>query len=188
MLTDPIRKKDQLKKLADYWLEQGNYRNYVFIVLGAFTALRVGDLLRLRWDDVYNKNTNRCYSHFTVKEEKTGKKRTIALNRQAAKALLLYYPHRHSEYLFGGIRSGDFAIGRNQAWRIMKHTVSKVPVDGNISCHSLRKTTGYHMWKAGIMPALIMDIYNHSSYEVTKRYLGIAQDERDSAYLRLKLF
>jgi hypothetical protein len=27
-----------------------------------------------------------------------------------------------------------------------------------------------------------MDIYQHSSFEITKRYLGIEQDERDSVF------
>jgi len=27
-----------------------------------------------------------------------------------------------------------------------------------------------------------MDLYNHSSFYITKRYLGISQDERDSIF------
>ncbi len=30
-----------------------------------------------------------------------------------------------------------------------------------------------------------MDIYNHSSYRVTKHYLGIEQDERDSVFCEI---
>ena len=42
----------------------------------------------------------------------------------------------------------------------------------------MRKTFGYYAWKYGTPPAVLMDIYNHSSYEITKRYLGIKQDDK----------
>jgi hypothetical protein len=36
--------------------------------------------------------------------------------------------------------------------------------------------------------AVIMDIYNHSSFAVTKRYLGVCQDDRNQVYLNMSFF
>lgn len=39
----------------------------------------------------------------------------------------------------------------------------------------------------GVPPALIMSIYNHSSLEITKRYLSIDQDDKDEVFLNMNL-
>ena len=39
----------------------------------------------------------------------------------------------------------------------------------------------------GIPPVLLMNIYNHSSYEITKHYLGIDQSEKDDVYRTITL-
>ena len=122
-------------------------------------------------------------------EKKTGKTKTIALNKQIIKALRLYFPYRRSAYLFANNRKDGHAICRVQAWRIVREAAEAVGVQGKIACHSLRKTFGYQAWKSqAVSPVVLMEIYNHSSYAVTKRYLGVAQDDLDKAYLGMALF
>ena len=75
-----------------------------------------------------------------------------------------------------------------QAWRIIHAAVEALGIAGKIACHSLRKTWGYHAWNKGISPVVIMTIYNHSSFKVTMKYLGVEQDDLNEAYLKMELF
>ena len=158
------------------------------IILGVHTALRITDLLQLKWCDVYDEERGKFRSHIVLTENKTGKQQTIALNPKAVDALLLYLPHRRGEYIFVSNRKDERPIGRVQAWRIVHGAADAIKAVGRIACHSLRKTFGYFAWKAGVLPVMLMDIYNHSSFEITRRYLGITQDDRDKVYLNMELF
>ena len=185
--TEPIRDKNELHAMAEYFREKGEFRNYALIVLGACTALRISDLLKLRWSDVYDEERGRFRVHIALTEQKTGKDKVIALNERAVYALRCYFPYRRGAYIFASQKS-DRPIDRSQAWRIVHEAATAVGATGHISCHSLRKTFGYHAWTSGVSPVVIMDIYNHSNYEITKRYLGVAQDDLDKAYLGMDLF
>ena len=186
--AEPIRDQKQLHRLAEYWFSRGNYRNYALIVLGAHTALRIGDLLRLKWNDVYDEKNERFRSHITLTERKTGKLHIIALNVKAIEALNLCLTRRRGRYIFAGNRENEKPISRVQAWRVIRAAAEAIKAAGRIACHSLRKTFGYFAWKMGIMPIMIMDLFNHSSFKITRRYLGITQDDRDAVYLNMALF
>lgn len=184
--TEPIRDKEQIKALADYFLKQGQMRNYVMLIMGIYTATRISDLLNLKWDDVYNPIAKCFRQHLILFEHKTGKRRAIAINEKVVHALSIYMPCRKSEYIFDNGRGKP--LSRVQAWRIMHDATKEIGLEDTIACHGLRKTWGYHAWTSqAVSPVVIMDVYNHSSYDVTKRYLGVEQDDLDKAYLGMKL-
>ena len=64
--TEPIRNKQQLHDMAEYFRSRGEFRNYNLVVLGVYTALRIGDLLRLRWTDVYDEKRQRFHTRITI--------------------------------------------------------------------------------------------------------------------------
>lgn len=186
--TYPIKNEKQLEKFKDYYLTQKPvYRNYAMIILGLNTAFRIGDLLNLKWKDVFCRKAGHFREHICVIEQKTGKERIVAVNTAVANVLENLQNHFNNtdeeQYLFPSIRKPEIPLSRSQAFRIIKEAAEYAEIEECISCHSLRKTFGYRAWKQGVQPAVLMDIYNHSSYRVTKRYLCIEQEDRDRVYL-----
>ena len=187
--TQPIRDKESLQKLKNFYKTQKpNPRNYAIIVLGLNTALRISDILNLTSEMVYDHNKVR--EHIVVKEHKTGKINRILLNREVRKALNLY---RHflvksaaykagNPYLFPSPYVSQRPLSRYQVYRMIRNAAESVEIQEKVSCHSLRKTFGYRAWKQGADPIVIMLIYNHSSFDITKRYLCIEQDDKDKIY------
>ena len=189
--TEPIRSKSDLRSMSSYFKLRGLFRNNAMIVVGAHTALRISDLLALTWADVYDERSHKFRKRFTIREHKTKKVKTVTLHPKAMEALQLLFEHRRldSDYIFASNRKDGRAISRIQAWRIIHTAVEKLHITGTIAPHNLRKTFGYHAAvEESMSPVLLMEIYNHSSFEVTKRYLGLRQEELDGAYLSVSLF
>ena len=190
--TQPIRSKQLLHDFKDYYFtQQPNFRNYTIILIGLNTALRINDILHLTWGDVYCTEHSRFYTHLLITEKKTGKETRILINRELQKTLQSYRKTLSSvtdtDYLFPSPRKITSPLSRYQAYRIVRRAAEQVGIDDVVRCHSLRKTFGYHAWKMGTPPALLMEIYNHSSFQITKHYLGIEQDDKDAVFRDIQL-
>jgi len=184
--AQPIRTKHQVRNLTEYFLRLGQLRNHILIILGLNTALRISDLLRLTWDDVYDFERGCIKTIISITEKKTKKSKVIALNKHVINALLLYAPGaaQRGRFLIENSRTGK-AISRIQAYRVIRTAADALHFQNRVSCHSLRKTFGYFAWKSGVSPVILMEIYNHSSLAVTRRYLGVTQDDKNEVYLNL---
>ena len=164
-----------IRKLA----KDNNYKMSLFIALGCFTGLRVSDILNLRWFQILG------VDEFIIIEKKTSKKRTLRLNPQLQQHIQECYEHINPIGVKAPILvSQKGTIFTIQAInRILKDIKKKYKVKiKNFSCHSLRKTFGrqvYNMNSENSELALVklMELFNHSSVSITKRYLGLRQEE-----------
>ena len=169
-----------IRKLA----KDNNYKMSLLIALGCFTGLRISDILALRWNQILG------VSEFTIIEKKTGKKRIIRLNPQLQKHIQECYRHIQpigdKAPILVSQKGTTFSIQAIN--RTLKDIKKKYKVKiKNFSCHSLRKTFGrqvYNMNSENSELALVklMELFNHSSVAITKRYLGLRQEELLGTY------
>lgn len=186
-MVEPIRDPKQINVMRNY-LKGKSLRDYALFSVGINVALRISDLLKLQWKDVLENNE---FKVINLKEGKTKKTRNIQLNKVAQKALreLLEDLEAHcvDDYIFRSREGENQPISRQQALNILKDAAKAVKIKENVGTHTLRKTWGYQAWKNGFNPALIMETLNHSNLNVTKRYLGIRQDDINDLYERLNI-
>ena len=164
-----------IRKLA----KDENYKMSLLIALGCFTGLRISDILALRWEQILSTE------EFTIIEKKTGKKRVLRLNPQLQQHIRECYEQIQPIGLKAPIlvsqKGTVFTIQRINV--ILKEIKRKYRLKvKNFSCHSLRKTFGrqvYNMNSENSELALVklMELFNHSSLAITKRYLGLRQEE-----------
>ena len=169
-----------IRKLA----KDGSYKMSLLIALGCFTGLRISDILALTWEHILSTE------EFTITEKKTGKRRTLRLNTQLQQHILECYEHiqplKVQSYILVSQKGTVFTIQRINV--ILKEIKKKYRLKvKNFSCHSLRKTFGrqvYNMNSENSELALVklMELFNHSSIAITKRYLGLRQEEILEAY------
>ena len=178
---------NEAMQLVDRMFEQGEYRNALLVAAGCYLGLRISDLLRLRWADILSEE-------FILEEQKTGKVRTLRVNsslqRFAASCRKQMGNPSVEDYIFVSERGGK-PISR-QAVDVMLKKVKygyRVRSAKVFSSHTLRKTFGRRVWlqecekgRGAQALLLLCDVFNHSSVSITKRYLGIRQEEILSVY------
>ena len=72
------------------------------------------------------------------------------------------------------------------AYCILNKGAQAVGIKEPIGTHTLRKTFAYWAYKQGTSLELIQKILNHSSANVTLRYIGITQEQIDDVYRKME--
>lgn len=151
-------------------------RDRFLFMMGINTGLRVSDIVGLQVQHV-TKERN------VIIEQKTRKKRVVTIRGQFRNEVDEYIKGmKHEDYLFPSRRSDGKAphITPTQVYRQLVKAGKMIDRD-DIGTHTMRKTFGYHYYKRTKDVALLMEIFNHSAPSITKRYIGITQEEIDES-------
>lgn len=178
--VEPLRTTEEIKNMRES-LKQTLYpkRNLLLFNLGINTGLRISDIVDLRIEDVKYKTS------IKIKEKKTNKFKTVYLYSIMADIADYLEDKPDAGYLFESRRKGR-PISTIQAYRILQKAGDACGYD-YIGTHTLRKTFGYHYYKKTKDIATLMKIFNHSSQSVTKRYIGINEEEIENSLKEFKL-
>lgn len=170
--------------------KDGDYRMSLMVGCGCFFGLRISDLLALRWSQILN------VDKFTIIEKKTGKRREISINSgfrehitDCYNALNVRDADTHC-FLnrYGGVISIQMINRRFKTIRSMY----RLPIQ-NFSSHTLRKTFSRRVWEnensqgRGEQSLVVLsELLNHSSVAITRRYIGLRQEELGEVYQTLQ--
>lgn len=173
--VEPIKNTRDINKIKQYLYGKENKRDYCIFVVGINVGLRAGDLLSLKTNDVTDGNT--IFDTVTIKEQKTGKTRNFALNKNAKEAIQLYInslaDYELNDYLFKSRKGGH--LGVRPLHHIIKTLTKDLGIKGNFGTHTLRKTMAYHRYINNVPLETLQKLLNHSSSAITLRYIGITQ-------------
>lgn len=156
-----------------------NYRISLLIGCGIFFGLRISDLLRLTWNMLLNSE-----SKFVLIEKKTGKRREVKINKEFQK----HIKDCHEALQIKNMDEPCFLSTKGKPYSVQwinlllkelkDHYNLKIK---HFSTHSLRKTFGRKVFESSDNAELalvkLMELFNHSSVAITKRYLGLRQEE-----------
>ncbi|NSP68895.1 site-specific integrase [Enterococcus faecalis] len=197
-IVEPIREKNQINAMKAI-LSSGKMgeRNVLLFSIGINTAYRISDLRRLKLSDVLAVSRGRVIAkeRLEMKEKKTGKHNSIIISNKLRKQILEYvnnnFPNQVANqefnyYLFPSRKGSDQPLSRQALWAVLSNAASNIGLK-NIGSHSMRKTFGYFLYKNGTHIEIIQELLNHSSQRETLRYIGITQEDKDTAVMSLDL-
>lgn len=175
---------NQAMNLVRNLFNDGKYRISLLIAMGSFWGLRISDILSLKWENVYD------LSEFEVIEKKTKKTREIKINSQLKQHIKDCHtricPRFLDEHIFISQKGTVYSIQRINV--ILKDLRTKYNLKiKNFSTHSLRKCFGREVFNrsegnAELAIMKLSQLFNHSNPAITRRYLGITQEELLDTY------
>jgi integrase/recombinase XerD len=158
---------------------QMGFRSMVIIELGLSTGIRVGEMSKLKVDDLQLK---RGQNSLIVRSGKGGKTRVVQFGVNLKNIILEYLEYRksESEYLFASERQEFMSVSALQ--KVFKKEAKAADLPARYSIHALRHTFCTLAYKAsGYNLRLVSIMAGHASPQVTAVYAAVMNPDIEKA-------
>jgi integrase len=182
MKVEPIIDLRKIKSIKKLLADQP--RNRLLFTMGVNSGLRVQDILTLKVSDV---RSCKIGDRVCLKEKKTGKENIFIMNKEIKIALdehLATSKLKDENFLFKSRKGKDYPLTTYAVTMMVQRWCDDINLQGNFGAHTLRKTWCYHQRKTfGVSWEVLAKRLNHSSPSVTRRYLGVQEEEVEEILL-----
>ncbi|MDD4279210.1 MAG: tyrosine-type recombinase/integrase [Candidatus Sumerlaeales bacterium] len=195
--VQPLEHYDQIAQLFQYLKKEKRYRDYALITTGLATGLRISDLVRLTFSDVFASISQREFKPtIAIHQKKTGKPTVTQYDEMVITPIIIVaitkyldkttWMHEPSDALFAS-REGTASshISESQGWRIVKGAIEDAGVPIKAGSHTLRKTflnianaighSSKISMNNGSVLSDVMVLAGHSKISTTLRYTTLAK-------------
>lgn len=169
---------EEYQRLISNLEEDKKYKWAIYCLMSFCLALRISDILRLKWKHILD------HKGIVVTERKTGKTKYVPIGSKTSE-------HIHKLYEMSGKPSMESYIFPNKYGKPMsrqyvnkelKNWKGKYSLKlGNFSSHTFRKTFGRYVYnkmgKTQESLVYLNRVFRHSSIATTMIYLGIRDEE-----------
>jgi integrase len=168
---EPIRDKNKIREMKEWILINKPYKYYMLFYININIGTRIGDTLRLRKMDVWNKEEIRIVT------QKTNREVIIPISNSVQKEINKYTDKMaDSDFLFQSREGENKSITPQMAHNILKEAAENCGIQ-HWGTHSMRKSFGYHYYSKTKDVYFLMRLFGHSSQHQTLDYIGITNDE-----------
>lgn len=164
----------------------GDFKFALLMSIGSYTGLRISDLLKLRWNEILEKD------FLEVTETKTGKFRKIKINTNLKDSIERIFLKNNNPSIDDYVFLNRFETSTistqyiNKKLKLLAKEYKLCKNPERIKSHSLRKSFGRRVFENNDNSErsliLLSEMFNHSNIKTTKIYLGIRDKEIFDVY------
>ena len=183
MKVEPIIDVKSIKSIKK--ILSDNHRDKLLFIMGINSGLRVQDLLALKVGDLREAKVG---DRVILREKKTGKENVFIMNKEIKLALddyLTEFGSGDDHFLFKSRKGSNSPLTTYAVTMYVQQWCDAINLHINAGAHTLRKTWCYHQRKThGTSWEVIAKRLNHSSPSITRRYIGVKEEEVEEVLMK----